>query len=490
MKLRILTITTILYLIVIPFGYAQSVHATPHTSAGQVQRQEGEIFDPIADATDRLFSQLKDFFAVKEARVLKVAAGNVYLNLGDEDSIVPDMEFEVVRQGEEITDPSTNEVLGKIETQVGEIKIKSVRQKMSIATVIKEEENMQTNENDVAFSKVTRKKIAVAELTERGDYKTALGLLFSDMLITRLSQERKFQVIARSRLEKSLLELGLNTTDILASDSAQKVGQAIDADAILIGAVLKLNGVFDVTIRLVDTKTATIITSAHTTLKEPENIRVSRQDIARVPPSSQKDTSRIQKPKGTPGKTDKTNIPTPPTIQSEDGTFFQEDLSEYADGDSVEGWGEKVMVLINEDGRHYLLSKETGERTIKRDVNFPQNFEFGFATIKIELIGSYTLKLIDSQGQELKVKVSELGMFRLGVTLADGPEESPRSYTISGGSNPFKLVKEGNIYKVYIDNEFVTSGHHEEFANFVRFEISANFDHLGFTNFLGKIPEK
>ena len=476
MKIRILTITAILCLVTVPLGYSQ---------------QKGEIFDPIADATNRLFDQLKTFFAVKEGRVLRVAAGNVYLNLGDEDGIVPDMEFEVVRQGEEITDPSTNEVLGKIETQVGEIKVRSVRQKMSIATVIKEEGNTQISENDVAFSKVTMKKIAIAELTARGDYKTAWGLLFAEMLITRLSQERKFQVIARSQLEKSLRDLGLSITDMLASDSAQKVGQAINADAILIGTVWKLNGRLDVTARLVDTKTATIITSAHTTFKEPEDIHISRQEMTRVPPYAQRETSRVQKPVETPGKTDETNVPTPPAVKLENGIFFQEDFTRYADGDSVEGWGEKVMILVNkEDRQPYLLSKETGERTIKRDVNFPQDFEFGFETIKIDLIGSYTLKLIDSQGQELKVKVSELGMFKLGVKLADGPEESPRSYTISGGSNPFKLVKEGNLYKVYLDNEFVTSGRHEEFANFVGFEISANLDHLAFTNFTGKIPEK
>ncbi|MBC8457285.1 MAG: hypothetical protein H8D67_04730 [Deltaproteobacteria bacterium] len=468
MKFKML-LMIVLYTFILPLGYAQ----------------QSEISDPISDAADKLCAQAKTFFAVKEARVLKVAAGKVYLNLGDEQGIVPGMEFDAVRKGEEIVDPMTNEVLGTMETEIGQLTIVTVRGKMSIATIINEQPNLHITEGDAAFSTVTRMKIAVAELIARDNQRTALGMLLSEMLMTKLSQEHKFQVIARSKLKQSLQKLGFSTADLLAPDAVQKVGQVAGADVVIIGTVWELGDRVDVTIRLIDTQTGDIITSAHTTLTQPSGMRVDRTITAT--PTTQRRTDASSSKVSTETKSSITSKTS--ATQNPGDVFFQEDFSQYERGVAMPDWGDTVVVLRGEDGRHYLTSQAIGENSVRREVNFPPDFSLEFETYKRGLLVSFTLKFIDDQGQVLPIVLGQAGLFP-SVTLGDGREEQPRSFSLSGGANTLKVVKTKNLYRVYFNNDLVTSGSYDQYSHFIAFEITANLDHMGFTDFIGKIPEQ
>lgn len=69
-------------------------------------------------------------------KVVKAAAGTVYISGGATANIQPGMKFLVYRAGEELIDPETGESLGKEETLAGEIMVTQVLEKMSKAAVV------------------------------------------------------------------------------------------------------------------------------------------------------------------------------------------------------------------------------------------------------------------------------------------------------------------------------------------------------------------
>ncbi len=64
--------------------------------------------------------------------VVKTGSGKVYVNLG-EGQVATGDELKVLSQGEKLIDPTTGEVLGSEETEIGKVQVTSVKEKFSIA---------------------------------------------------------------------------------------------------------------------------------------------------------------------------------------------------------------------------------------------------------------------------------------------------------------------------------------------------------------------
>jgi hypothetical protein len=73
----------------------------------------------------------------REATVLLVREGELYIAAGSADGIQPGDEFDVFTDGEELRDPVTNELLGYADKRIGKIRVEVVRdQHLSLARIL------------------------------------------------------------------------------------------------------------------------------------------------------------------------------------------------------------------------------------------------------------------------------------------------------------------------------------------------------------------
>ena len=88
----------------------------------------------IKEAVELIISEMKKI--PWEGSVVTVKDGKVYINAGSNDNVKQGDRFLVFEKGEELVDPATGLSLGAEETELGEIKVDSVKEKYSIAEVL------------------------------------------------------------------------------------------------------------------------------------------------------------------------------------------------------------------------------------------------------------------------------------------------------------------------------------------------------------------
>ena len=100
-------------------------------------------------------------------------------------------------------------------------------------------------------------KIAVFEFKNRGYYAYwyDMAIDLSDMIITKLINSGKFDVVERSQLERIMEEKALAQSGVVEEKEAVAVAQLAGADIILIGSANALSGKIEADARIVDIKT-------------------------------------------------------------------------------------------------------------------------------------------------------------------------------------------------------------------------------------------
>jgi len=105
--------------------------ATPIGQAGQ---------DAIVRAVDQIASGMRR--VAWSAIVVDAAENGVYLNAGADRNVQPGLTLAVWRPGRTLTDPGTGEVLDQEMTRIGQVQVETVRDRLSIASVVSGEPPM------------------------------------------------------------------------------------------------------------------------------------------------------------------------------------------------------------------------------------------------------------------------------------------------------------------------------------------------------------
>ncbi|MDI1328157.1 MAG: CsgG/HfaB family protein [Brevundimonas sp.] len=99
--------------------------ATPIGQAGQ---------DAIVRAVDQIAAGMRN--VPWSALVVDVAANGVYLNAGADRNVQPGLSLSVWRPGRTLTDPRTGEILDVEMSRIGRVQVETVRDRLSIASII------------------------------------------------------------------------------------------------------------------------------------------------------------------------------------------------------------------------------------------------------------------------------------------------------------------------------------------------------------------
>ena len=102
--------------------------ATPIGQAGQ---------DAIMEAVEQIAGGMRE--VEWSALVVDAAANGVYLNAGADRNVQPGLMLSVWRPGRTLTDPGTGEVLDVEMARIGRVQVETVRDRLSIASIIEGE---------------------------------------------------------------------------------------------------------------------------------------------------------------------------------------------------------------------------------------------------------------------------------------------------------------------------------------------------------------
>jgi TolB-like protein len=134
-----------------------------------------------------------------------------------------------------------------------------------------------TSEAEPATIMGERLSIAVLPFESKGIGEEIGQVDLLDKLITGFVNIKRFKVIERAQLEKILDEQKLGMSGIVDAATAAEIGKGIGLDAVIVGSVTQAGNSVSIDARLIDTETATIITS-----KDAYSNRISLKDISQM----------------------------------------------------------------------------------------------------------------------------------------------------------------------------------------------------------------
>ena len=192
-------------------------------------------YDFDAAASD-VAGQLARRFPHLQGEVVEVQGEQCYLSLGARDQLLEGMRLSVFREGEELTSPSTGEVLGRLEEDLGTITVTQVAETYAVAVLTDAGGGAAVQAGDKVRITAGRLSLGLLPVTDQTGRATPLAAL-ADAVQRGLNATGRFYVVSRARLTVWLLESNLSPGDVLApeimSEMAGALGLAYVAQPVL-----------------------------------------------------------------------------------------------------------------------------------------------------------------------------------------------------------------------------------------------------------------
>jgi TolB-like protein len=109
---------------------------------------------------------------------------------------------------------------------------------------------------------------------------TKLGQSLTEMLITSLINEDKFNVMERVQLEKILKEQSLSQTGVIDAETAIEVGKLSGLEAVVVGSISQLKTSIEADARLIEVETGKALAAASSSVNRVDDIRGLANDLA------------------------------------------------------------------------------------------------------------------------------------------------------------------------------------------------------------------
>ena len=108
---------------------------------------------------------------------------------------------------------------------------------------------------------------------------TGLGRFLAEELLHYLHQDKKWRVIERRYLDKTMKEIRFGMSGLVEDETAKSVGKIVGADAILTGSYIQLGGKVKVQSRIVEVETGNILATGSIQIQKSEVASLMRQVI-------------------------------------------------------------------------------------------------------------------------------------------------------------------------------------------------------------------
>ena len=170
--------------------------------------------------------QLAQRFPHLQGEVVDVQGEQLYLSLGARDQVLEGMRLNVFREGEALTSPTTGEVLGRLEEDLGTVTVTQVAETYAVAALTDPAGEATVQAGDkvrITAGRLSLGLLPVSDQTGRATPSAAL----SDAVQHGLDATGRFQVVPKARLTIWLLERGLSPGDVLAPEFMPEAANAM-----------------------------------------------------------------------------------------------------------------------------------------------------------------------------------------------------------------------------------------------------------------------
>lgn len=181
--------------------------------------------------------QFAQHFPHLQGEVVRIQEEKLYLSLGARDRLSKNMRLQVFREGEELTSPSTGEVLGRVEEDLGSVIITQVAETYSVA--VRTDAAGRTPVQSGDRVRITAGRLPLALLQVSGPAAPATALL--DAVQDSLEATGRFFLVPRGRLTLWLLERNLSPGDMLSPEVMSEAAASLGVEY-FVQPVLRDNG--------------------------------------------------------------------------------------------------------------------------------------------------------------------------------------------------------------------------------------------------------
>ena len=185
-------------------------------------------YDFDAAAND-VSGQLAQHFPHLQGEVVEMHGEKLYLSLGARDRVLENMQLHVFREGEVLTSPSTGEVLGRLEDDLGAVTVTQVAETYAVAVPTNAPGSGTVKVGDKVRITAGRLSLVLLPVSDPAGRAMPLTALL-DALRRSLDATGRFYVVPRARLTLWLLERDRSPGDILSpeimSEAADVLGVA------------------------------------------------------------------------------------------------------------------------------------------------------------------------------------------------------------------------------------------------------------------------
>jgi hypothetical protein len=197
----------------------------------------------------------------KSGEIAEVDGENIYVALGSRDGVLEGQLLEVVAKGDVIV--VGGEVLGYKETPVGTAEVLRVQNdRLSVARFRGGPGGQTPAAGMTAYVKRVPGTLAMSAFLRPDNAGCQMGQELADKLSAALQGSGRFKLVERSRFEAILQELKLGLNDLFDPQNAAKLGQQVQAKAVVLGTVSRQNDGYSVIARVVEIETGVQVATA------------------------------------------------------------------------------------------------------------------------------------------------------------------------------------------------------------------------------------
>ena len=208
-------------------------------SGGSIHAQENDYRKALGLISDKLHQRFPNL----RGAVVAVKGADLYLSLGEKDEVVKGVKLSVYREGAPFRHPTTGVVLGKLEEEIGEIEVVEVREKFSIARLVRLAPGGRLSPRVKDTVRMSAAKVRLAILPFVNQTKEAISMeTLTRELSRQLLSSGRFDVYDVDKLQVWLLETGVATDEILKKENPIRLRNQVRGDMALENELREIRG--------------------------------------------------------------------------------------------------------------------------------------------------------------------------------------------------------------------------------------------------------
>ncbi len=214
-----------------------------------------EIAERIAAAFPKVTGQV---IGLEQERVL--------VDLGSKDKVIPGLEMQIYRQGEEFKHPYTGQVLGRLDRDVGRLRILEVHENFSAAEVIQQAEGTVVQQGD--HVRVTTARVILAlPSVDVTDVAGANPRSVTRDLLNALVKTGRFDIMTDQRIREALAKEKMANPEFSDPAVVQALWKQLRVSAVLLAKLSLLEKTVQWDVQVISTVRGDSITLASAEVK-------------------------------------------------------------------------------------------------------------------------------------------------------------------------------------------------------------------------------